>query len=156
MGRIAALEPAEITKYIKATFPGVEVIAAPNGDSFFFYDPERNIPHDKRHPFATLVHDDTHDTASNLDREGVYRLNIGVKRDTYRARFGDPPPFPKDNRPVATGHDFTKLNEVMPHPIYAAMHFVCVLSPSDATFERTVKPLIAEAYEVAKGNRAKG
>lgn len=149
------MDPAAIARYITDTFDGVEVVTAPNGDQFFFYDPDRNIPHDRRQPFATLVHSDAHDTASNLSREGVYRLNIGVKKETYRARFGDPPPFPKDNQPVKTGHDFTALDQIMPHPIYAAMHFVCVLSPSDATFAQTVKPLLAEAYELASGKRAK-
>jgi hypothetical protein len=139
----------DITRYITGTFAGVELITAPSGDAFFFYDPDTRIPHDKRQPFATIIHSDAHDAASDLGREGVYRLNIGVKRETYRAMFGDPPPFPRDNRPVNTGHDFTRLDVVMPHPIYAAMHFVCVLSPSDETWEREVKPLLAEAYEQA-------
>jgi hypothetical protein len=36
----------------------------------------------------------------------------------------------------------------MPHPEYAAQHFVCVLNPSDTTLE-TVRALLAEAYELA-------
>ena len=42
-------------------------------------------------------------------------------------------------------HDFTAIDRVMPHPVYGAYHWICVLSPSEATFE-TLKPLLAEAY----------
>src|SRR5919201_1444819 len=49
------------------------------GDSFFFYDPDGK-PSARRMPFATIVTKDYDgfDTASNLNRPGVFRLNIGV------------------------------------------------------------------------------
>ena len=42
-------------------------------------------------PFATIVTKDYtgFDTASDLNRPGVFRLNVGVGRDTFRALFGD-------------------------------------------------------------------
>jgi hypothetical protein len=36
----------------------------------------------------------------------------------------------------------------MPHPVYAAQFYVCVLNPGAETFE-AVKPLLAEAYSIA-------
>jgi Family of unknown function (DUF6194) len=45
-------------------------------------------------------------------------------------------------------HDFTALDVLMPHPVYGQNHWVCVLNPSNATFE-DIKPLIDEAYRVA-------
>ena len=36
----------------------------------------------------------------------------------------------------------------MPHPVYAAQSWVCVLNPSDATFE-SLRPLLAEAHQRA-------
>lgn len=36
----------------------------------------------------------------------------------------------------------------MPHPVYGRNHFVCVLNPSDSTFDE-VRPLFKEAYEIA-------
>jgi len=36
----------------------------------------------------------------------------------------------------------------MPHPVYGRNHWVCVLNPSEATFE-TLKPLLREAYDRA-------
>lgn len=35
----------------------------------------------------------------------------------------------------------------MPHPVYGRMHWICVLNPSEATFEK-IKPLLAQAYEI--------
>jgi len=37
---------------------------------------------------------------------------------------------------------------IMPHPEYAQQHFICVLSPTEATFER-VRLLLAEAHAIA-------
>jgi hypothetical protein len=45
-------------------------------------------------------------------------------------------------------YDFTALDVLMPHPVYGPNHFVCVLNPSDSTFD-AVRPLLNEAYEIA-------
>ena len=37
----------------------------------------------------------------------------------------------------------------MPHPVYGRMFWVCVLNPSDKTFETKVQQLLAEAYDLA-------
>ena len=89
--------------------------------------------------------DNDYDRASHLDRPSVFRLNIGVSRDTYRSLFGPPPAPPGDAGGVATGHDFAALDQLMPHPVYAPQSWVCVLNPSAATF-RGLQPLLAEAY----------
>jgi hypothetical protein len=99
-------------------------------------------------PFATLVTNDLYNNASNLNRHGVFRLNIGVSKDTYRSLFGPQPAFPGASRVVEMGHDFTALDQIMPHPIYAPQSWIRVLNPSEATFQ-TVRPLPAEAYNLA-------
>ena len=38
--------------------------------------------------------------------------------------------------------------QIMPHPVYAPQSWVCVLNPSDATFQ-AVRQLLAEAYDLA-------
>ena len=43
---------------------------------------------------------------------------------------------------------FTALDTIMPHPDYAAQSWLCVLKPSDATFQK-LRPLLTEAYELA-------
>lgn len=65
------LDEAAISRYITETLDGVEVVTAPSGDSFFFYDPDRSLPHDRRLPFATLVTSDAYDQVSNLNRPGI-------------------------------------------------------------------------------------
>ena len=53
-----------------------------------------------------------------------------------------------------TDYDFTLLDQVLPHPVYGKLYWVCVLNPSDTTFE-AMRPLLAEAYELAVGRYAK-
>ncbi len=45
--------------------------------------------------------------------------------------------------------DFTALDQVMPHPVYGRMYWVCVLNSSEETFETKVQQLLAEAYDLA-------
>ena len=99
-------------------------------NTFFFHGA------DNKFPFATIVtKDNEFDSASKLNRPGVFRLNVGVGKDTFRALFGEQPPV---------DIDYTAIDRLMPHPVYAKMHWVSVINPSAATFE-TVKPLLVEA-----------
>ena len=140
-----SLDEAAIIQYVTQNLGGVDVVES-TGDSFFFYDPGHGLPVDRRFPFATLVADDNYDDASNLKRPGVFRLNVGVSRETFRSLFGAETPSTE-----ATGdgpdaaHDFTALDRIMPHPVYGNMHWVCVLNPSPETFA-TVQDLLAEAH----------
>lgn len=103
-------------------------------DTFFFHNS------DNKFPFATLVTKDSEfDNASNLDRPGVFRLNIGVGKETFHALFGA-----TDTATI----DYTALDRLMPHPVYGKMYWISVINPSDRTFE-TMKPLIAEAHGLA-------
>ena len=99
-------------------------------NTFFFHGA------DNKFPFATIVtKDNEFDSASKLNRPGVFRLNVGVGKETFRALFGEQP---------SDDIDYTALDRLMPHPVYARMHWVSVINPSAATFE-TVKPLLMEA-----------
>ncbi|HEY7156738.1 MAG TPA: DUF6194 family protein [Gemmataceae bacterium] len=140
------MDEAAISRYITDTFEGVEVVVA-SGDSFFFYDPDHN-PDNRKFPFATLVANDNYDHASNLSRPSVFRLNIGVSKQTFRSLFASQtsPSGAKDG--VDGNYDFTALDQIMPHPVYGRMYWVCVLNPSEATFQ-AVRPLLAEAYEMS-------
>jgi hypothetical protein len=129
------MDEAFVVDYIANTFPGVETTTA-FGYTFFFYKSERVLP------FATLISSDQdYDHISNLDRPGVFRLNIGISKQTFQSLFG--------SAKVDVGsYDYTALDMIMPHPEYAQQHFICVLSPGKATSER-VRQLLAEAYEIA-------
>lgn len=137
-----------IIQYVTDTFAGVEVVRPTDGpgagDTFIFFDPQRNLDPTRRHPFATIVSKDygDFDRAANLNRPGVFRLNVGVSRDTFRALFGH---SPGEERPTGTEYDYAALDRLMPHPVYARQSWVGVLNPSPETFD-VVKPLLAEAY----------
>jgi hypothetical protein len=160
------MDEASITRYIADTFDGVDVVVASRetgapevawGDIFFSFDPDRDLEPKHRLPFATIVTKDygDFDCASNLNRPGVFRLNIGVSKDTYRSLFGPQQPLhPGASGVVDAGHDFTTVDHLMPHPVYAPQSWVCVLNPSEATFQ-AVRPLLAEAYELAVQRYAK-
>ena len=120
-----------------------------DGQHYFFFDPGPLSEVDRRIPFATLVTSDAIDQASNLDRAGIYRLNIGVTRNTYERLFGPPPPATREMPVVETGYDHTALDQLMPHPIYVPLSWVCVLNPSVKTFEG-VRPLLDEAQLIAE------
>jgi hypothetical protein len=129
------MDDADMAQYIRDSFAGVEMTEA-MGYRFFFYGAERMLP------FATLAGaDNEHDRVSNLDRPGVYRLNIGVSRETFQALFGP-------GKVDTSGYDFTALDTIMPHPDYAAQQWVCVLSPSERTLEQ-VRGMLAEAHALA-------
>lgn len=146
-----------IIRYVADTFAGVEVLRPSDGpgagDTFFIYDPGRNLDPKHQFPFATIVTKNYagFDESSHLNRPDVFRLNIGVSRDTFRALFGHPPGA---DATKSGGYDFAALDRLMPHPLYAPQSFVCVLNPSPETFE-AVKPLLAEAYAIAAARHAR-
>lgn len=129
------MNETSIAQYIIDTFLQVET-AESFGYTFFFYGS------DHKRPFATFAaSDNDYDRVSNLDRPGVYRLNIGVSKATFLTLL------PADE--VAKNDwDFTALDRIMPHPVYAPQYFICVLNPGEATWQ-TVQDLLAEAYDIA-------
>lgn len=143
-----AMSEADVADYIATAFDDVHV-QSNLGYLFFFRGDDRMMP------FATIAsHGNGYEQVSRLDRPSVYRLNVGLSRAGYTALFGPPPKGLGPDGVVETGHDFTALDTLLPHPHYAPQSWVCVLRPSAATFER-VRPLLAEAYGRA-GNRAAG
>jgi hypothetical protein len=129
------MDESAVIDYIMKTFPKVETVTEYGYDMFFYRS-------DRKLSFATLISSDyDYDHVSNLNRPGVYRLNIGVSKQTFQSLFGT-------DQVNVNDYDFTALDVIMPHPEYAQYHFICVLAPSDETFEE-IRPLLAEAYDIA-------
>lgn len=104
------------------------------GYTFFF------VGDDHMTPFVSMSDSDNdYDNVSNLNREGVFRINIGVSRQTFESLLGD-----SSSETV----DYTALNVFLPHPDYSKQHFVCILNPSDEN-EALTKKLIVEAHAIA-------
>lgn len=102
------------------------------GDVFF------SVP-GRPQPFATLVKRDYPgvDEASQLDRPGVFRVNIGVGRVWLRTLLAD-----------EGEHDPAAVDRFFPHPVYASHGWVSVINPR-ATSE-AVRELLLDAYQRAR------
>ena len=125
-------DPEAITRTIRETWPETDVVEA-LGAAFFSLDPEKHWPN-----FATIVTTDEHDdgTPSKLSRPGVFRLNIGVSRETFERLTGS-----------MTEPDYVALDQILPHPVYAKQLWISILNPSDASFRDVVLPLLKEAHD---------
>ncbi len=135
------MDPASITAYLTSELEGTVPVEM-WGTTFFYYRPAADPPEAHDVYFATLTTaDDAFDASSKLDREGVYRLNVGVSKQTFAKLFGS-------NRVEVEEIDCAALDAVMPHPLYHGASWLCVLNPSRETFEE-LKPLLAEAHERA-------
>ena len=74
---------------------------------------------------------------SNLSaRPDVFRLNIGVGKETFERLVGS-----------MVEPDYAALDRVLPHPVYAKQRWIAILNPSRRTFDDVVKPLLAEAHD---------
>lgn len=124
------VDPAVLADRILA-LPGVEQVVASEengapegawGDRFFHLGPDR------RQPFATIVEHDVpgFDEASQLDRPGVFRLNLDLGRAEFERLFGFPPKAFEDHRDA---FDFARLDTLVPHPGYALYGFGSIVMP---------------------------
>jgi hypothetical protein len=138
------MNETDISKYITETYENVRPAGA-WGDIFFYYNPTENLPDEIY--FATLkASDDDYDKYSNLNRPEVFRLSIGVSKPTYISLFGQPS---QDQGAFDSRFDYTVLDQLMPHPVYGRIFWVCILNPGDETFRETVTPLLDDAYNLA-------
>ncbi len=128
-----------IHQHITGSFPDTRV-KRDGGNAFFF------APGEERFPFATLVTSDQYDIFSDLNRPGVFRLNIGLSRETFCALF------PKAS--AATIYDHAALDRLMPHPVYGGLFWVCVLNPGANTTAQ-IPALLAGARDIILARIAK-
>jgi hypothetical protein len=140
------MDASEMRRYISETFDGVDILENA-GDTFFIYDPDRNLPPERQLPFATIVTGDHYDSVSHLDRPGTYRINVGLTKATYTALLGVPPTQRDADGVLETDADYTAIDTVMPHPYYASQYWVSVINP-EATLD-AVRAFLAEAHEFA-------
>jgi len=134
----------EIENRILKHYPGVIVLDAYKERSFF-YNPDGSLP--KGIYFATIKQSDgPNDKASKLDREGVYRLSIGLGKKQYQEIFGGVPQRPAKGEIIDSGLDFTEMGAWMPHPIYAWLGWVCMNNPAEDNMDM-LKHLLDISYQ---------
>ncbi len=142
------MQVTSIIKKIEKEFPGV-MPKSSWGETALFYNPGKILPNGVY--FCTIKEKNgENDQASQLDREDIFRLSIGISKESYQELFGEKPKRPKKGGIIktTTKYDFTQTNVLMPHPIYGWMSWVQILNPSEKSFEKLL-PLIKEAHAQA-------
>ncbi len=136
--------PEGIIAFVTETLPGAvvntasEASGAPEiawGDTFVFAGPN------ERMPFATIVIKDYpgFDTESDLDRPGVFRLNIAVGKARFTELVGYPP---AEHAAHSAEFDYTVFDRLVPHPVYAIQAWVSIVNPGPDTTGQAASLLI--------------
>ncbi|WP_380167820.1 DUF6194 family protein [Jannaschia sp. R86511] len=114
------------------------------GDSFVSHDPDGSADQGRWQPFATVVTSDYpgFDTASRLDRPGVYRVNVAAGRELFAELLGYPPAAAEAHQDEV---DHAAADVWLPHPVYAAQGWVCVVRPGPVTTPR-LRRLLEQAH----------
>lgn len=129
----------EMLQLIRDAFPDA-VVARIESAAFFSLD-EKHWPN-----FATIVWTDEHDMGapSKLARAGVYRVNVGVDKETYRRLVGS-----------MTDPDHAAFDRFVPHPVYAKQRWISIVNPSYQTVRESLMSLITAGHDrlAARKNR---
>ena len=105
------------------------------GYIFYFYGDHHMVP------FVSIAQSgNKYEEVSKLDREGVFRINIGVSKATFDSLFSS------NN---VDKIDYSAIDIFMPHPHYAKQFFICILNPSKKNVDQ-LKNFISEAYSIMK------
>jgi len=116
------MEIIELEQALKARYNDLNMIYA-YAEKSYFYNPQNILPRGAY--FATFKEaDGQNDKASMLGRDKVYRLSFGICTNSYFKIFGTKPKRPLKGHIVDLEHNFTELNTLTPHPIYAWMNWV--------------------------------
>ena len=118
------------------------------GEKAVFYNPGNAL---KKGVYVLTIKekDGENDKASGLDRKNIFRVNIGLKKESFIKLFGEIPARPGAGKTVEMNYDFTKTDEILPHPVYAWMGWISILNPDKNTSDALI-PFINEAYNFAK------
>ncbi|MEU8887723.1 DUF6194 family protein [Streptomyces sp. NPDC048442] len=113
------------------------------GDAFFFYAPDGRMPKNVQ-PYATIVTKNyPDDTASDLDPADRWRVNVHVDRATFWELTGEEPGA------LARPRDHAAADTVLPHPVYGALGWVCVVNPAEVATDTVVR-LLRGAHDAAR------
>lgn len=98
-------------------------------------------------PFATVVASNYpgFDEVSDLDRDGLFRLNVSVGRERFTELVGHPP-----STPASADVDYTAPDTLLPHPQYATRSWVSIVNPGERTDE-LARVLLQNAHRRATG-----
>lgn len=97
-------------------------------DTFRFALDENGLP--RKRPFATIAIEDYDglDTASQLNRGGLYRVKLDVGEDQFAELFGF---APRELEARQREFDVAAIDRLLPHPAYGASGWVSVVNPGE-------------------------
>lgn len=149
---LPAIKPEEILSDLLALDPGLRREAY-YGERAIFYNPGGDAPLGTI--FAAIKdRDGPNDKAARLSREGVYRFAFCLPPKRFAEWFGKTPRRPAKGSVVdLAGYRLTRLGELAPHPVYAWMRWVQILSPTRPQYE-SLRPLVVESLELVKAKWA--
>lgn len=125
----------ELAPEVGSAFPEISW-----GDHFFYYAPDGRVP-TNRQPYATIVTKDyPDDVQSRLASPDRWRLNIHVGAQAAAELVVHAPGGSGGAVP-----DFGVEDVFLPHPLYGAYGWVCIVNPGDNTLDRALEAL-AEAH----------
>ncbi|WP_316633122.1 DUF6194 family protein [uncultured Flavobacterium sp.] len=130
----------EIKTYLLQNFEGLSIMEN-DGDLFFMHKSNDKLP------FVTLISkDNDYDSLSNLNRDGFFRLNFPIDKETFNSKFGSMTNDKKLEAYMNIGIDFTQENMLLPHPTYGPLNWVCIVNPSKEKFEM-IKQYLTVSFE---------
>ncbi len=111
------MTPNDILSYCQYNLKDV-VLVESWGERGIFYNPNRVL---KRGVYVLTVKekDGDNDKGSMLNRDNVYRVNVGLRKQTFINKFGHIPERPPAGKIVRMDYAFTALDTIIPHPVYA-------------------------------------
>lgn len=143
---VRSMTQDELVESVRSELSGTEVVIATEeggappgvlGRHFLLLRPGWSHRSVETSPNPTIVVNDYpgFDESSDLGREGVFRVNAWVSRQTFDRVT------PDEGSPI----DYSVLDRIIPHPIYAKQAWVSVLNPGALTGE-AVEDLLTEAH----------
>lgn len=115
------------------------------GDTFFYArKPSGEIP---RMPFATIVTKDygDFDRESNLNRGGLFRVNIEVGKMKFEELFLMKP---EEFQAKRNEFNFATIDRFFPHPIYGSNGWISIVNPGHESIDE-VNALLTFSLEQA-------
>lgn len=141
----AVVLPDELLAQLRRRYPCL-VLATTWGTRALRYHPGDALGHGV--DFVTIEERDRAlDAPAPLDAMGAYRVSFAVAPARFEALFGAPPVW-------GAAADATRVDTIVPHPLYAWMSWAAVVNPSPATVER-LWPLLDEGYALARAAHAR-
>jgi hypothetical protein len=134
----------DLENWILDNYQGV-IVANAYRERSFFYNPDGSLL--KGIYFVTIKESNgPNDKSSNLDREGVFRLSLGVGKKNFQNLFGAIPRRPIKGGVIDYDFNFSILGVLMPHPIYAWISWVAINNPTSENIQ-SIKFLLDFSYE---------